>query len=102
MDATPGGMVAVSGIDSDRIQETLRLLGAPGLHLAALNAPHQVVLVGPEEAIRRAVPGLRRRRRPEPRRLTGRPVRLRRVVLSAEAARQGPPLRCELCETQTI
>ena len=59
MDATPGGMVAVSGIDSDTIEETLRLLCSPGLHLAALNAPHQVVLAGPEEALRQAVPGLR-------------------------------------------
>lgn len=59
MDATPGGMIAVSGIAGDTIEETLRLLDAPGLHLAALNAPHQVVLAGSEEALRRAVPGLR-------------------------------------------
>ncbi|MER5339333.1 acyltransferase domain-containing protein [Streptomyces mirabilis] len=59
MDATPGGMVAVSGIDTDRLEETLRLIGSPSLHVAALNTPHQVVLAGPKEAIFQAVPRLR-------------------------------------------
>lgn len=59
MDATPGGMVAVAGIDIDKLTETIRRLGPPSLHIAALNAPHQVVLAGPEEALLQAVPTLR-------------------------------------------
>ncbi|MFG2525387.1 ACP S-malonyltransferase [Streptomyces sp. NPDC048527] len=58
MDATPGGMVAVSGIDTDRLAEALRLIGTPSLHVAALNTPHQTVLAGPEEALSQATPRL--------------------------------------------
>ncbi|MFJ6739287.1 ACP S-malonyltransferase [Streptomyces sp. NPDC091279] len=59
MDTTVGGMIAVSGLDADRLTETLRLLAAPGLHIAVLNTPRQVVLAGPEEVLRQATPTLR-------------------------------------------
>ncbi|MEV6167704.1 acyltransferase domain-containing protein [Streptomyces sp. NPDC051954] len=59
MDATPGGMVAVSGIDIARLTETLCPLASPSLHIAVLNTPHQVVLAGPEGALLQAVPRLR-------------------------------------------
>ncbi|MFE5028826.1 ACP S-malonyltransferase [Streptomyces sp. NPDC056656] len=59
MDATPGGMVAVSGIETDRLAERLRLLGSPSLYIAALNTPHQAVLAGPAEELLQAAPRLR-------------------------------------------
>ncbi|MFJ6895181.1 ACP S-malonyltransferase [Streptomyces hokutonensis] len=59
MDATPGGMAAVSGIDTARLEETLRLIGSPGVHIAALNTHRQAVLAGPKEALSQAFPRLR-------------------------------------------
>ncbi|MGX9889583.1 ACP S-malonyltransferase [Streptomyces sp. NPDC002276] len=59
MDVTPGGMVAVSGIDTDRLEPTLRLIGSPSVHVAALNTHRQAVLAGPKEALAQAAPRLR-------------------------------------------
>ncbi|MEV5528829.1 ACP S-malonyltransferase [Streptomyces prunicolor] len=59
MDATPGGMAAVSGIDSDRIEEALRVIGVAGVHIAVLNTHRQTVVAGPREALAQVVPRLR-------------------------------------------
>ncbi|MFE9601443.1 ACP S-malonyltransferase [Streptomyces hokutonensis] len=58
MDATEGGMAAVSGIDTDRLEETLRLTGSSSVHVAALNTHRQAVLAGPKEALSQVVPRL--------------------------------------------
>ncbi|MFE5217385.1 MULTISPECIES: ACP S-malonyltransferase [unclassified Streptomyces] len=55
-----GGMLAVVGLDVDRLREVLRREGADDIDLANHNSPVQSVLSGPEESIRELAPVLRR------------------------------------------
>ncbi|WP_432168932.1 ACP S-malonyltransferase [Streptomyces sp. 1222.5] len=55
-----GGMLAVVGLDVDRLREVLRREGADDIDLANHNSPVQSVLSGPEESIRGLAPVLRR------------------------------------------
>ncbi|MEU7423484.1 ACP S-malonyltransferase [Streptomyces sp. NPDC040750] len=55
-----GGMLAVVGLDVDRLREIMRREGADDIDVANHNSPVQTVLSGPEESIRALAPVLRR------------------------------------------
>jgi len=53
-EATGGGMLAVSGLDPAAVRGVLDENGLPELDIANINAPAQVVLAGPADALERA------------------------------------------------
>ncbi|GGR96762.1 hypothetical protein GCM10010269_39520 [Streptomyces humidus] len=57
--ASGGGMLAVVGLDVERLREVMRRQGAHDIDVANHNSPVQSVLSGPEESIRALAPVLR-------------------------------------------
>ncbi|MER5558821.1 [acyl-carrier-protein] S-malonyltransferase [Streptomyces sp. CB01201] len=58
--ATGGAMLAVVGLEADRIERVLSGVGASDVDVANYNSPLQTVLSGPEESVRALAPVLRR------------------------------------------
>ncbi|MFI1758663.1 ACP S-malonyltransferase [Streptomyces sp. NPDC020571] len=58
--ASGGGMLAVVGLDVERLREVMRREGADDIDVANHNSPVQTVLSGPEDSVRALAPVLRR------------------------------------------